>query len=137
MTREDMIVQARKAKTAQELLSLATENGIEMTEESAHAYFEQLHKTGELADEELDNVAGGGCHAKDGRLVVTVAHFCPLWTCKDCNRGCYGDYSRHACRTGMYLLQRTGVEHPVVCNTCKDISYENGLWLCNHPENTK
>lgn len=137
MTRDEMISKAREAKNAQELLTIAKENGIEMTEESAEAYFEQLHKTGELSDDELDNVSGGGCHAKDGRLVVTVANVCPLWTCKDCHRGCYGDFSRHACRTGLYLLQRTGTEHPVVCNTCLDVSYENGLWLCNHKENMK
>ena len=39
-----------------------------MTEESAKAYFELLHpKTGKIADEELENVSGGGCHADDGR----------------------------------------------------------------------
>ena len=47
------------------LIALAKENGIELTEESAQAYFNQLNpKTGELADDELsdselDNVSGG------------------------------------------------------------------------------
>ena len=35
-----------------------------------------INKMG-LSDEELDNVAGGGCHKKDGRLIVTTMHSCP------------------------------------------------------------
>jgi len=59
---DELIAKAKEAKTPEELMSLAKENGMEMTEESAKAYFEQLNsKTGELADEELNNVAGGGC----------------------------------------------------------------------------
>ena len=45
-----------------EMIALAKENGMELTEESAKAYFEQLNpKTGEVSDDELNNVAGGGC----------------------------------------------------------------------------
>ena len=58
----ELIEMAKSAKTPEELMALAKENGVELTEESAKAYFEQLNpKTGELADEELNNVAGGGC----------------------------------------------------------------------------
>ena len=65
----ELIEKAKSAKTPEELMALAKENGMELTEESAKAYFEQLNpKTGELADEELDNVSGGGCH-NGGRLV--------------------------------------------------------------------
>ena len=39
---------------------------MELSEEEAAACFAQLNKSGELADEELDNVAGGGCHAPAG-----------------------------------------------------------------------
>ena len=57
----ELIEKAKSAKTPEELMALAKENGMELTEESAKAYFEQLNsKTGELADEELNNVAGGG-----------------------------------------------------------------------------
>ena len=47
-------------------MSLAKENGIELTEESAAAYFDRLNpKAGELSDSELDNVSGGGCLSED------------------------------------------------------------------------
>ena len=72
----DLIAKAKAAKTVGELMALAKENGTELTEESAKAYFEQLHpKTGELSDEELDNVAGGGCNAKDDGILNTKIEF--------------------------------------------------------------
>ena len=59
---EELIEKAKQAKSVEELLALAKENGMEMTEEQATAYYAQLSpKSGELSDEELDNVSGGGC----------------------------------------------------------------------------
>ena len=56
----ELIEKAKSAKTPEELFALAKENGIEMTEESAAAYFDRLNpKAGELSDSELDNVSGG------------------------------------------------------------------------------
>ena len=41
---------------------MAEENGIELTLEQAKGYYTMLNpKAGALSDEELDNVAGGGC----------------------------------------------------------------------------
>ena len=48
-----------------------------LTEEEAKTYFDQLHpQTGELSDDELDNVAGGGCYSSGGRLKTTCGHKC-------------------------------------------------------------
>ena len=55
----EQLKKAKCAKSAEELLALAKENGMELTEEEAAKYFAELHKEGEIADEELDNVAGG------------------------------------------------------------------------------
>ena len=56
----EMIEQAKAANTVEELLTLAKENNIEMTEESAKAYFAQLNpKSGELDEDLLVNVSGG------------------------------------------------------------------------------
>lgn len=56
----ELIARAKKAKSSEELMALAKENGEELTEESAKEYFERLNsKTGELSDSELDNVSGG------------------------------------------------------------------------------
>ena len=73
----ELIAKARTAKSPEELLALAKENGIELTEETAKMYFGQLYpKTGELDDDELDNVAGGGCYSQGGRLKTTSGYRC-------------------------------------------------------------
>ncbi len=77
---KELILKAKKTKTVEELMSLAKENGTELTEEEAKKYFEQLHpKTGELSDDELDNVAGGTCYAYDGYRLTTIGHRCKYY----------------------------------------------------------
>ena len=66
MDHKEMFEKAKEAKSVEELMSLAKENGMELSKESAAAYFEEMHKSGELSDGELDNVAGGGCERKGG-----------------------------------------------------------------------
>ena len=57
---KELLAKAKEAKNPDELMSLAKENGIGLTEEETKAYFDRLHpQTGELADDELDNVSGG------------------------------------------------------------------------------
>lgn len=66
---KELLETAKTAKTPEELMALAKENGVELTEETANTYFERLNpKTGGLSDDELNNVAGGGCQADDGKL---------------------------------------------------------------------
>ena len=68
MNRE-LIAKAKATESPEELMALAKENDIELTEENAKAYFEQLNPpTGELSDAELDNIAGGGCNSEDRHL---------------------------------------------------------------------
>ena len=57
---KELIEKAKTAKSAEELLAMAKAENIELTEEQAAKAFAELNKTGELSDEELDNVAGGG-----------------------------------------------------------------------------
>ena len=56
---KELLEKAKAAKTAEELLEMAKTEKIELTEEEAAKAFAELNKTGELSDEELDNVAGG------------------------------------------------------------------------------
>ncbi len=64
MTNE-MIEKAKACKTVEELLALAKENNVEMTENQAAELFAKLHNEGELSDDELDGAAGGGCGNSD------------------------------------------------------------------------
>ena len=67
MTEKGMIAKAKNAGSAEEIKALAANEGWRMTDEEAASYFEELKeltgekKTGELSDDELDNVSGGGC----------------------------------------------------------------------------
>ena len=125
---KELLAKAKNAKTPEELIALAKENGMEMTEESAEAYYNLLHpQNGEVSDDELDNVAGGGCH-NGGKLVVSVMHYCDEWRCKDDGSQCDIDgilVNCNTCRVAAY------------CFSCKYCSYEKGLWLCNNPVNMK
>ena len=52
----------RKAESAEEIVEIARENGVEASAEDAKVAYAAFHGAGEaIADEELDNVAGGGC----------------------------------------------------------------------------
>ena len=57
---KEMIEKAKTAKTAEELLTLAKAENIELTAEQAAKAFDELNKSGELSDEELENAAGSG-----------------------------------------------------------------------------
>ena len=56
----ELIAKAKAAKSAEELLELATEHDVELTEEEAKTCFEQLHANAEVSDDELEAVSGGG-----------------------------------------------------------------------------
>ena len=56
---KELLEKARTAKTAEELLAMAKAENIKLTQEEAVKAFAELNKTGEISDEELDNVAGG------------------------------------------------------------------------------
>ena len=56
----ELIATVKAAKSAEELLELAKANNVELTEEEAKTYFEQLHTNGAISDDDLEAVAGGG-----------------------------------------------------------------------------
>ncbi len=132
MTKE-IIEKAKQTKTSEELLALAKENDMNMTEEEAKAYFEQLHaKTGELSDDELDDVSGGTtCYYHNDYPVTTVADMCELWTCPNC-----GHRLKNPRALNIHQCSKGG-NYTVCCNECRYCSYEDALWLCKHPEKRK
>ena len=59
---QELIIKAKAAKSVEELLELAKASNVEMSDEQAKEYFAKLNPTkGELSDDELDDVSGGGC----------------------------------------------------------------------------
>ena len=120
----EMIEKAKAAKSAEELLELAKANNVEMTADEAATYFAQLNpKSGELGDDELDEVAGGGC--SDGRRVVDMGGRCH--TSFECKNGCGHnvDMIEEKCRV-------CGAEWR--CYNCVSVSFEGGKMYCNNPK---
>ena len=127
----ELLEKAKKAESAEALQALAKENDYNMSAEEANAYFAQLHKSGELSDEELENVSGGGCR-NNGHLVVTVAYGCRLWMCK--KDDAYSYMTGFNLETDTYTYACSKCQAAPHCYNCKYCRYEKGLWLCYHPE---
>lgn len=154
---EEILKKAKTAKSPEELIELAKENGMEdFSEESAKYYFDILNKTGELSDDELSNAAGG-CK-RGGRTIVTRGTVClsgydssSRWECKVCHgfdhrttdrKGniCYLD-KQCTCgrsRPSDFALHYEGgvcgnFNATQVCGSCDFCTYEGGTWFCNDP----
>ena len=56
---KELLDKAAKCETAEQLIALAKESGVELTKTEAEAYLAELENC-ELDHEELDKVAGGG-----------------------------------------------------------------------------
>ena len=125
----ELIENAKKCSSVEELLAIAEKNGMKLTEEEAKAYFDRLHpQTGELADDELDNVAGGACYARIDKTVVSAGHRCPHYFCKYCG--------------GKGLQKRQGgfcakCRAPANCEYCQYCTHVGGVWRCNDPARMK
>ena len=128
---QELIEKAKLAKSVGELIALAKENGIELTEE-ANTYFAQLNpKTGELGDDELDSVAGGGkCGTiyKNKRPVITVGNTCDLWRCEKCHT------RKRDMGSSMTVDECITCRAWGVCSNCEYSRAESGLLLCYHPQ---
>ncbi|MCM1023705.1 MAG: Nif11-like leader peptide family RiPP precursor [Prevotella sp.] len=125
----ELIEKARQAKSAEELSALAKENGIELSEDETKAYFEQLNKSGELSDDELDSVAGGGCYKKDGRLVVTCYYYCKHFVCRGCKKN-------YVPKKALDTHKCPACFGDSIFSYCDNCTYQSGM-SCTHPENYK
>lgn len=75
---KEQFEKAKTAKSAEELTAIAKENGVELTEEESAKFFAELHREGEIADEELDNVSGGcGSNVPSKVNVDSANPLCP------------------------------------------------------------
>ena len=111
----EMIEKAKAAKSAEELLELAKANGVEMTADEAATYFAQLNpKSGELSDDDLDNVAGGagGCGEPTNRDMF------PEGSKTRCKKGpCVCGNNVWIAKYGWDIMARGNYISPT-CSTC-------------------
>ena len=95
---KELLEKVKKMKTPEELLAFAKENGIEMTKEKADAFFKQLGtSSGNIADDELENVSGGKFDEMGG------GEPSPGWRCRKCGRFIPESMKVILCYTGRCL----------------------------------
>jgi predicted ribosomally synthesized peptide with nif11-like leader len=95
MIDQNLIEKAKKAASAEELIALAKEAGISMTEQKAADAFQKLHSAkGELADEELGNVSGG-CNTGIGGGCEYFISRAGREGCEECCDNCAYAYQNH------------------------------------------
>lgn len=109
---DDTLAKAKTAGNAEELLKLAKESGMELTPEQAQLYYAQMNpRSGELADEELDNVSGGGCsnaYTADGVRLVLSSSSCAYFQCKCCQGAVCNCNSKRICLFCSYFENLIG-----------------------------
>ncbi len=128
---EELIAKARSAKSAEELLALAKENGMELDEDGARAYFEQLNKSGELSDDELDNVSGGGCQTKvSGEKHTVVTSGCRCFTGQ--YESIFYDKTRMEIKPGSCSRSDGWIHFSSegTCGRCMKLGLKDGLGYC-------
>lgn len=109
----EMIARAKQATSVEELLALAKDNHIELTEEEANTFFARNEADSrELADDELDNVSGGGCGGSVAETFkvgdkVKIRDGLP-YKCNVCSS-----------QTGSYIPYNNG-NWGVMCDRCND-----------------
>ena len=133
---EEQIQKARTAGSAEELLEMAKAEGIELTLEQAQESFTQLNPPqGELADEELSNVAGGGCGTAIGTHEYTV-----VTSCHRCGRYVTGYWENSdgevmfswgdnpGLRKTWYQCSSDGQ-----CGRCRHLKFKGSTGVCDIP----
>ena len=133
-----MMEKAQGAKTPEELLVLAKEADIQMSPQEAEETFALLNKKGELSDEELDNVAGGGCDTTvDGKTYTVVSSGLDCFT---------GQYEANYERNGvdgvvagpLYAKDNSSLRfiwqnfaYRGQCGMCRWLSFKAGTGYCS------
>lgn len=59
MEKTEILAKIKAAKSAEEIVKIAKADGVEIAIKEAQKIFGDVNKTGELSEDELDNVAGG------------------------------------------------------------------------------
>lgn len=82
----ELIEKAKRAKSAEELITLAKENGFDLTEDEAKDRFEKLNASGVLSDNELNSVAGGCGGFRECAFCGYPISKDDGWVCRSCGK---------------------------------------------------
>lgn len=57
--RKEVLKKLKEAKSVEEIIAIAKEDGVELSEENAETIYTQMNQSGELSDDDLAMVVGG------------------------------------------------------------------------------
>ncbi len=123
--KQELIEKARQAASPEEIMKLAEENDVYMVKEEAERIYDQLHASGEVADEELESVAGGGCSGSGGKTIVTSGCECFTGQFKKINSDDAGGI--FDLRRNWYDFARRDVPS---CGECIHLEFKSGIGYC-------
>lgn len=87
---EKQLEKIKSAKSAEEMIAFAKEEGLVLDEEKVNAMFAALPQNGELSDEQLDQVSGGSYNdfteEYNGRGHVLVGRYVQVKSNKKCGK---------------------------------------------------
>lgn len=130
MELKELMEKAQTAKTPDELLALAKEMEVEMSSQEAEETFALLNKKGELSDEELDNVAGGGCDTTvDGKSYTVVTSLVPCFTGEYLPNDSYY-VQRRTDNATLRDLWAGGSTAQGCCGMCYWLEFKSGIGYC-------
>lgn len=127
-----LLEKAQAAKSAEELLELAGEEGIELSAGQAEELFAKLNTppVGELSDDDLDDVSGGG---GNGGTSVSVSGYVLERKCPKCGNDCWRVGATHA-------IDFARTEYKCRCGVCAaraaDQSQVPEFWESNRRRRT-
>ena len=89
---EEMTKKAKEAKNVEELIALAKDNGIELSKEKAEEVYGKLNCNGEIPEDEIDFVSGGGCNDSSTSSSGTwVSGYELSSSCPICHNNCWAE----------------------------------------------
>ena len=132
---EELLAKAKEAKDEKELYEMAKKEGIDLTEDSVKSLYKRLHSEGELSDDDLDSVSGGGCQTKiNNHNFTVVSSACNCFTGKYREAG-YNERNRYD-NEGYRGYWRT-FSSPGQCGRCAYLEFVNGtLGVCGQSGKT-
>lgn len=119
---KELLNNAREAESVEALLLLAEENNIEMEKEEAERIFSHFHSEGEVSEDELESVSGGGCKTEFSGpkylpgTIVESREWC-IW-CHDSSVYEIVSYDTETKRDYWTYDWITDIEYKVKCSIC-------------------
>ena len=124
---KELLDKAKQANSPKELLVLAKEIDVELTQKQAEAFFKQTNESNELPDDELDNVAGGTACDYRGRPIVDGDDSCELWVCRECGWHYNPSF-------GVFFEHSNYCSEDETCRGCLYCRLEGNLRYCENPK---